>query len=194
MEPTIPSLIAAAERGDASASEALFSALYAQLHGLAQRELARRGAAASLGVTTLLHEAYLDMAGRDAAAFPDRARFMGYASRVMRGLIIDNVRSRHALKRGEQFEITSLQTSAVEKVVDEKELTQIGEGASRCVGAHGPAQLGKGAHLPPPQPSQSCALTRRIGTETSSLFCRTRTAFVELTSHAREATWRHLAR
>lgn len=127
MEPTIPSLIAAAERGDASAGEALFTALYAQLHGLAQRELARRGGGASIGVTTLLHEAYLDIAGRDAASFPDRARFMGYAARVMRGLIIDNVRSRHALKRGDQFEITSLQTSAVEKVADEKELTHIGE-------------------------------------------------------------------
>ena len=39
-------------------------------------------------------------------AFPDRARFMAYASRVMRGLIIDYVRQRRVLKRGGQFEIT----------------------------------------------------------------------------------------
>ena len=48
---------------------------------------------------TLLHEAYLDMAAR-LASFPDRARFMAYAARVMRGLIIDHARERHAQKRG----------------------------------------------------------------------------------------------
>ena len=127
MESSIPSLITAADQGDASAAQALFKALYSELHRLAQRELGRKGAAASLGVTTLLHEAYLDMAGRDAASFPDRARFMGYACRVMRGLIIDHARSGHALKRGEQFEITSLHTTVGEKVADEKELTQISE-------------------------------------------------------------------
>lgn len=127
MESTIPSLIAAAERGDRSASEALFSALYAELHRLAERELARRGVTASLGVTTLLHEAYLDIAGQNGASFPDRARFMGYASRVMRGLIIDHARSGRAHKRGGQFEITSLDSKVAEKVIDEKELTQIGE-------------------------------------------------------------------
>jgi DNA-directed RNA polymerase specialized sigma24 family protein len=48
----------------------------------------------SLGATTLLHEAYLDMAARGGPSFPDRARFMGYAARVMRGLIIDHARER----------------------------------------------------------------------------------------------------
>lgn len=127
MESTISSLIAAAERGEGSAAEALFKALYTELHRLAQRELSRRGGIASLGVTTLLHEAYLDMAGKTGASFPDRARFMGYAARVMRGLIIDHARSGHANKRGGQFEITSLDTQVAENVVDEKELTQISE-------------------------------------------------------------------
>ena len=66
----------------------------------------------SLGATTLLHEAYLDMAESDGTSFPDRARFMGYAARVMRGLIIDHARERHAQKRGGLFEITSLDTEA----------------------------------------------------------------------------------
>jgi len=127
VEPTISSLIAAAERGDGSASEALFRALYAELHRLARRELARPGATGSLGVTTLLHEAYLDIVARDGAAFPDRARFMRYAARVMRGLIIDHARGRRAQKRGGQFEITSIDTDVAENVADEKELTLISE-------------------------------------------------------------------
>jgi RNA polymerase sigma factor (TIGR02999 family) len=117
----------AAEQGDVAAADSLFSALYAELHRLARRELARPGAAVSMGATTLLHEAYLDMAARDGPSFPDRARFMGYAARVMRGLIIDHARERHAQKRGGLFEMTSLDTNAMENAVDHRELEQISE-------------------------------------------------------------------
>ncbi len=108
MELPLSTLIASADRGDGEASEALFAALYRELRGLARRELARSGPGASLGVTSLLHEAYLDMARREGVAFPDRARFLSYAARVMRGLIIDGLRRRQAGKRGGGFEITSI--------------------------------------------------------------------------------------
>jgi len=109
MENTIATLMGAAEQGDASASDALFSALYSELRRPARREPARHGVAVSLSPTTLLHEAYLDMARQAGPSFPDRARLMSYAARVMRGLIIDHVRSRRAWKRGGRFEITSLE-------------------------------------------------------------------------------------
>src|SRR5262249_11603977 len=83
---------------------------------MARRELARRGAGVTIGATTLLHEAYLDISDRERAAFPDRNRFMGYASRVMRGLIIDYARRRQAQKRGGQFEITSIVTEIAEAI------------------------------------------------------------------------------
>jgi len=124
---TISSLIAAAESGDSAATNTLFSTLYAELHRLAKREMARHGAAVSLSVTTLLHEAYLDMAARDGASFPDQARFMGYAARVMRGLIIDHARSRHAIKRGGEFELIPLETDGVENPADAKELSSISD-------------------------------------------------------------------
>jgi RNA polymerase sigma factor (TIGR02999 family) len=127
VEPTIPSLMAAVEQGDHSAAEPLFAALYGELHRLAKRELSRQGGAMSVGATTLLHEAYLNIARGPATTFPDRARFMGYASRVMRGLIIDHARSRQAAKRGGQLEITSLGTDIVESVPDVRELSEIGE-------------------------------------------------------------------
>ncbi len=127
MTTTIASLVDAADRDDAEACEQLFCTLYSELHGLARRELARRGATSSLGVTTLLHEAYLDISARDGTTFPDRARFMGYAARVMRGLIIDHARNRHAAKRGGLFEITSIDTSVADQVVNSHELAEIGE-------------------------------------------------------------------
>jgi len=100
--------MSSAESGDRSAVDALFSALYSELHGLARSQLARGGSGVTLGTTTLLHEAYLNIAGREGTRFPDRSRFMAYAARVMRGLIIDYARSRQALKRGGGFEITAL--------------------------------------------------------------------------------------
>ena len=104
MEPSLSSLIASAEEGDRSAADTLFATLYAELHRLASRQLARSSGELTLGTTTLLHEAYLNMSRREGAAFPDRARFMGYAARVMRGLVIDYVRNRTAQKRGGQLE------------------------------------------------------------------------------------------
>ena len=125
MESTIRALIASAEGGDRSAADALFAALYAELHRLAKRELARSSAGGlTLGATTLLHEAYLDISRRDTD-FPDQARFMAYAAKVMRGLIIDYARSRQALKRGGGFEITSLGSDA-EGASDAEQLAEIG--------------------------------------------------------------------
>jgi RNA polymerase sigma factor (TIGR02999 family) len=94
-----------------SETATLFSTLYAQLHSLARRELARRIAPANLSVTTLLHEAYINMSQRVGVDFPDQARFVAYAARVMRGVIIDHARSRTAIKRGGEVEISPLESN-----------------------------------------------------------------------------------
>jgi len=105
----LAALFKAAEAGDPAGREQLFVALYRELHRLAQNEL-RRNAAATLSPTTLLHETFLNLSQREAGTFADKARFMAYAARAMRGLLIDYLRSRQAHKRGGQFEITSLPT------------------------------------------------------------------------------------
>jgi RNA polymerase sigma factor (TIGR02999 family) len=123
--PTISSLISSAEGGDRSASDALFAALYSELRGLARRQLAR-GPGATLGTTTLLHEAYLDISQREGTVYPDRGRFMAYAAKVMRGLIIDYARSRQAQKRGGGFHITALVDDVAAPLADVSELEEIG--------------------------------------------------------------------
>jgi RNA polymerase sigma factor (TIGR02999 family) len=100
---------ARAESGDATARDALFTALYDELHRLAQSHLRRNGGVLTISATTLLHEAWLDLAGRNPVAFPDRNRFLGYASRAMRGLVIDYVRHRRACKRGGDLTFTALE-------------------------------------------------------------------------------------
>jgi RNA polymerase sigma factor (TIGR02999 family) len=126
LESTLRPLIEAAERGDRPAADALFSALYAELHRVSKRALARQGGGMSLGATTLLHQAYIEISAREEASFPDRGRFLAYASRVMRGLIIDHARKGCAQKRGGLFHITSTGV-ALEHPADDRELTRISE-------------------------------------------------------------------
>jgi RNA polymerase sigma factor (TIGR02999 family) len=126
LQEQLERLIQSAEQGDASSREQRFSVLYDELHRLAQREL-RRNAFLTMSPTTLLHETYLNISSRQSTAFPDRARFLAYASRAMRGLLIDYVRSRRAQKRGGAFEITSLPTELPERTRADGELEGIGE-------------------------------------------------------------------
>jgi RNA polymerase sigma factor (TIGR02999 family) len=125
MNTTLSSLFVSAEQGDRAAADQLFATLYDELHRLARMQLSRQGAGMTLGATTLLHEAYLNISDREGVAFPDRSRFMGYAARAMRGLIIDYARRRQAQKRGGEFEITSLSTNIAEAPADPDELTRL---------------------------------------------------------------------
>jgi RNA polymerase sigma factor (TIGR02999 family) len=99
-------LIRRADQADREAIDKLFSILYHELHRLAEHNLRRAGSALTLGTTTLLHETYLNIAGREHIGFAERSRFLAYAARAMRGLVVDYARRRRAKKRGRQFEIT----------------------------------------------------------------------------------------
>lgn len=82
--------------------------LYRELHRLAQHHLAKVNGPITLSATTLLHEAYLDISRRDHLMFPERNTFMAYASRAMRGLVIDYCRSKRAQKRGGDLTFVSI--------------------------------------------------------------------------------------
>lgn len=110
-----------------AAAEDLFVTLYAELHRLARAEL-HRNSRASLSATTLLHEAFLSMRERDPANFPDRAHFVAYAARAMRGLVIDYVRNRRAQKRGGEFHLTAFDTELDEAdATDDEDIPRLGD-------------------------------------------------------------------
>ena len=125
-DDTLANLVVRAGDGDEAARSALFAALYADLHRLAQVQLRRSGGQLTLGATTLLHEAYLDIAKRDAVAFPDRNRFLAYASRAMRGLIINYVRNRQVQKRGGDLTFVELDESSAAALDRGEELEALG--------------------------------------------------------------------
>ena len=138
MSARISALMESTAAGDRSAADALFSALYAELHRLAERELARRGRDLTLGATTLLHEAYLDMAQREGSVFPDRGRFMAYAAKVMRSLIVDYARDRRARKRGGAFEIVTLDEESASPAPGTEDLEEIHAAVERLASVDPP--------------------------------------------------------
>jgi RNA polymerase sigma factor (TIGR02999 family) len=122
----LTTMLEAAERGELSATPELFAALYRELHRIARSQLHFNAGGMTLGATTLLHEAYLDLSQR-GLSFPDRNRFFAYAARAMRGLIVDYVRERRAIKRGGQFHLTTLDTVTSESVPAGDDLDPLNE-------------------------------------------------------------------
>jgi RNA polymerase sigma factor (TIGR02999 family) len=122
----IARLVQSSESGDANAGQKLFAVLYDELRQIASRELGRNRSL-TLSPTTLLHETYLSVSAGKSAAFPDRYRFLAYASRAMRGLVIDYVRSRAAQKRGGSFQFTALPTEVPEAAIEANELESLGD-------------------------------------------------------------------
>lgn len=109
---------------NAAVNERLFASLYAELHRLADSKL-RQYPGMTVSPTTLVHEAYVNLAGREGASFADRGKFLSYAARAMRGLLIDFARRRQALKRGAGLEITQLDTQSDAQPADGVELERL---------------------------------------------------------------------
>jgi RNA polymerase sigma factor (TIGR02999 family) len=119
------------------AQSGLFASLYSELRRIAQREIKRRSGV-SLSATTLLHEAYFKMKQRSDASFPDEPRFLAYAARAMRTLVIDYARSQQAQKRGGAYEITQLPTEIPEQHAKAGELERL-SAAIDSLAVHDPA-------------------------------------------------------
>jgi RNA polymerase sigma factor (TIGR02999 family) len=124
----VSALLTAAERGELRGEkiDALFAALYRELHRVARRELYRGAGPMTLGATTLLHETYLDLCAR-GLSFRERDRFFAYAARAMRGLIVDRVRARRAIKRGGEFQLTSFDAADAPAIAVETSLEPLAD-------------------------------------------------------------------
>jgi RNA polymerase sigma factor (TIGR02999 family) len=107
--------------------DALFDALYAELHRLAQRELSRNGPVGGLAVTSLVHDAYQTVWAREGTVVVGHSRILASTARAMRGLIIDDARRCRVLKPGGLFHMTSPGADQAEHLADPHTLTQIGE-------------------------------------------------------------------
>jgi RNA polymerase sigma factor (TIGR02999 family) len=96
----ITQLLAATRDGDAAAWDRLVRLVYADLQQIARNLLRGAGRDRTLNTGALIHEYYLRLQDRQAAAPRDRNHFLSLAARVMRQVICDYARERLAQKRG----------------------------------------------------------------------------------------------
>ncbi len=87
-------------QGDEDALQRLIPLVHRELHDIARRYTAREHAGHSLQATALVNEAYLRLIDTRDVAWHDRAHFLSVCARVMRHILVDHARARHAQKRG----------------------------------------------------------------------------------------------
>lgn len=97
----LTTLLHAWRAGDRKAEEILWVRIYNELRRLARYMRRERGpvSRAAAGTTTVVHEAYLRLAGSEELVFEDRRHFFAIAARAMRFVLVDSARRRQALKR-----------------------------------------------------------------------------------------------
>ncbi len=93
--------------GDPAAFEELVALVYLELKHMAGRALRRERASHTLQATALVHEAYLRLRAQDRARWCNRAQFLGVAGGLMRRILVDHARRRHAVKRDGGLRVTS---------------------------------------------------------------------------------------
>ena len=123
----ITQLLRDAGAGDAAASRELFARMYAELKRLAHGSLRRNGGRDELHTTMLVHEAYLKLAAHGALLPADRPAFFAYVGKVMRSVVLDTVRERHAGKRGGGSVPLALTTGVADDALDDAQLLAIDE-------------------------------------------------------------------
>jgi len=109
-------LLAQMRSGRKEALDRLLPLVYDELRRLAGRYMRDERAGHTLQPTALVHEAFLRLAGEDRANWRNRAQFMGVAGQLMRRILVDYARKRHAAKRGGS--LVTLDESAAKQCAD----------------------------------------------------------------------------
>ena len=104
--PQVTRLLEAAREGDSSARDQLLETLYAELRLIARRHMRHERANHTLQPTGLANEAALRLLGQETPAYEDRQHFLRAASLVMRRVLVDHARARHAAKRNGGVQVT----------------------------------------------------------------------------------------
>jgi RNA polymerase sigma factor (TIGR02999 family) len=103
MEPTSPEvtqLLIAWSNGEAAALDSLMPVVYDELRRLARHHMNREAANRTLQTTALIHEAYLKLVDQKRVRWQNRAHFFAVSAQLMRRILVDMARTRHAQRRG----------------------------------------------------------------------------------------------
>lgn len=123
----VTQLLDEARGGDVAARERFFSRIYGELDGLARRHIGRPDRFTMLDAPGLVHEVYLRLEQQGELPGQNRRAFLAYASRVMRSVVIDYVRTRKAERHGGGREAITLNTGVGGQPMTEPDLLSLGD-------------------------------------------------------------------
>ena len=127
----ITRMLQRAGSGDDTARDALFALVYRELRGLARSKLAHESPLTLLNPTSLVHESWLRLVGNLNTDASNRRVFFGYASKVMRSVIVDYVRERNAEKRGGGAADITLLTELAGEAVNTEQILAVHEAMTK---------------------------------------------------------------
>lgn len=78
----------------------LIPLVHREMRQIARRHMAHERAEHSLQATDLVNETYLRLLDAREVSWHDRGHFLAVCARVMRRILVDHARARHAQKRG----------------------------------------------------------------------------------------------
>jgi RNA polymerase sigma-70 factor, ECF subfamily len=108
----LTSLFGRYSAGDESAAAQLMPQIYEELRRVARNQFRHERSDHTLQSTALVNEAFLRLSDQGGVPWNNRAHFFRLASQVMRHVLVDHARAKHAEKRGGDVSITSLDHSA----------------------------------------------------------------------------------
>jgi RNA polymerase sigma-70 factor, ECF subfamily len=108
VSPGVTALLADWSRGDGTALNQLLPLVYAELRGVAARQLRKERADHTLQPTALVHEAFIRLVDQRHADWRNRAHFFAVAAHIMRRILVDHARRHGAAKRGEGVRCVSM--------------------------------------------------------------------------------------
>ena len=106
--PSVTLLLERARSGDRDALAALLPLVYDELRRIARGQMRRERPGQTLNATGLVHEAWLRLSASSHLAPHNRSHFLAIAANVMRQILVERARARHAAKRGGQRERVTL--------------------------------------------------------------------------------------
>jgi RNA polymerase sigma-70 factor, ECF subfamily len=120
--------------GDEGALEKLIPLVQPELHRLAHHYMSRERAGHTLQTTALLNEAYLQLTAKTPRPWQNRPHFMAVAAQLMRRIMVDHARARHALKRGAGAIRVTLDEAALVTEERAEELLALDEALEKLAG------------------------------------------------------------
>jgi len=137
-KPTMPCcvseltvLLQRLEQGDPRAAHELLPLVYEELRKLAAQKMARERPGQTLQATALVHEAWLRLGGDNQPAWDNRGHFFAAAAEAMRRILIDNARSKQALRHGGGVRRVNLDSLQLAADLEDEQLLALNEALER---------------------------------------------------------------